>query len=76
MFQVRCRVGAINQNIVEEYQDEIAHMRSEYGVHKHLKGRQCIATTKRYHQVFIVAIVGAKCRFMCVFQVYPNLMVP
>lgn len=50
-------------------------MRPKDGIHYGLECRRRVAQPKRHHQIFIVSVVSAKCRFVNVKWIYSYLVI-
>lgn len=66
---------AVNQYVVEEYQDKFLEILAKDVIHKSLKGRRSIAQTEWHNQEFKVTMVGSECYFLNIIRMHAYLMV-
>jgi hypothetical protein len=65
---------AVNQNVIQKHQNELAEIRSENIVHERLECGQGIGEAKGHHQELVVPLVSAERRIVDVVRVHPNLV--
>jgi hypothetical protein len=75
MSQMIDPCSAIDEDVVEEYEDEPAQERSQDVVHECLKCRRGIVEPERHDQELIEAVMCAECRLGDVVGAHPDLMV-
>jgi len=67
--------GAVNQNIIEKDEDELAEKLEEDVVQQRLKRRRRVAQPERHDEELVEAIMGAERRLVDVRGPHANLMV-
>ena len=66
---------AVNQHVVEEYQNKFPQVMAKNVIHKSLEGGGSIAQAERHDQEFKVAMVSSKGCFLNIIGVHAYLMV-
>jgi hypothetical protein len=65
----------VDQDVINEYHDELVQLRHEYGVHQVHEMCRSIGESKRHNQILVQLVPGRECSLRDVFWTDLDLMI-